>query len=136
MSKLRKTWKKELIFSSNLVWIKGNCTNDFLQYQMPLPTVCTSYWFMFLLRVLKTVLMNCLYFSDMTNHINMVQFYFKNFFQNHWLIQFIGSTGRQSNGTGLISKTGKPRQQIVVSSSYTLLFWAKWKYGGKEEIIS
>lgn len=39
------------------------------------------------------------------------------FFQNHWLIQFIGFSGALSNGIGLISKAGKPRQQAVISAS-------------------
>lgn len=98
---------------------RGNCTNDFLQYQMPLPNVCTSYCFLFLLRVWKTVLTNCLYFRDVNNHhINIVEFNFnfRFFFQSHWLIQFISFIGRLWNGFEQISKAGQSRQRTVISA--------------------
>lgn len=102
------------------IWLesKGNCTKDFLQYQTPLPNVCTSYCSLFLLRVLKTVLPNCLYFSLVTNHhINMVElhFNFKIFPEplTHPIYWFQWGAIR----IGLISKGGKPRQQAVISAS-------------------
>lgn len=103
------------------IWLasKGNCINDFLQYQMPLPNVCTAYCFLFLLRVLKTGLANCpfLVMWQITTLIQCSFILISEIFQNHWLIQFIGFTRRLSNKIELISKAGKPRKQIVTSIS-------------------
>lgn len=120
------------------IWLesKDNCINDFLQHQTQLPDVCTSYCFLFLLRVLKTVLTNGL---SVTWLIVMLIWWgfilISEFFQNHWLIKFIGFTGRLSNEIWLISKAENPRKQWSLPPS-PLHISVQMKIWEQEGIIS